>query len=117
MTVATSAIGAGTDIGRVTPQRRLRLSHDRGPPQCDFIEHRLRSADQLIGLAHPVIKIAKFEFLASSGVNCSGSAAGGGVLRQVCIVHSTRAATAATYPWRRSARRGGAAVSRNGARS
>ena len=28
------------------------------------IEHRLRAADQLIGLAHPVIKIAELEFLA-----------------------------------------------------
>src|SRR5215471_1111611 len=33
MSVATSAIAAGTEIGRATFRKRLRLSHDRGPHQ------------------------------------------------------------------------------------
>src|SRR6516225_1110495 len=37
ISVAPSAIGAGTEIGRLHLRKRLRLSHDRGPQQTSSL--------------------------------------------------------------------------------
>ena len=73
----------------------LPLSHSVRPrprpmPLRDAIEHRLRPPDQLVGLAHPVIKIAEFEFLALERCELQRLCRGRCCIRQVCIVHPTR---------------------------
>ncbi len=59
-------------------------------PLRDAIENRLRSPDQLVGLAHPVIKIAEFEFLALERCELQWLCRAQCCIRQVCIVHPTR---------------------------